>query len=94
MFRLAEAEDGAPEGWQAPVTGLDAAKGASHFTQGTICSRLTAERCVSISGRTLLRTSGGTKTEERLAEDAALLAAYCEHFGIVLSSSPADPAKR
>jgi arylamine N-acetyltransferase len=49
----------------------------SHITQGTICSRLTAERCVSISGPTLLRTSGGTKTEERLAEDAALLAAYC-----------------
>ena len=64
---------------------------ASHFTQGTICSRLTAEGRVSISGRTLLRTSGGARTEEPVADDAALLAAYREHFGIVLSKAPAVP---
>jgi N-hydroxyarylamine O-acetyltransferase len=64
---------------------------ASHFTQGTICSRLTADGRVSISGRTLLRTSSGARTEERLADDAALLAAYREHFGILLSRAPAVP---
>jgi N-hydroxyarylamine O-acetyltransferase len=64
---------------------------ASHFTQGTICSRLTADGRVSISGRMLLRTSGGARTEERLTDDAALLAAYREHFGIVLSRAPAVP---
>jgi N-hydroxyarylamine O-acetyltransferase len=67
---------------------------ASHFTQGTICSRLTADGRVSISGRTLLRTSGGARSEERLADDAALLAAYREHFGIVLSRAPAVPLKK
>jgi N-hydroxyarylamine O-acetyltransferase len=64
---------------------------SSHFTQGTICSRLTAEGRVSISGRTLLRTSGGARTEEPVADDAALLAAYREHFGIVLTKAPAVP---
>jgi N-hydroxyarylamine O-acetyltransferase len=64
---------------------------ASHFTQGTICSRLTDDGRVSISGRTLIRTSGGARTEERLPDDAALLAAYREYFGIVLSRAPSFP---
>jgi N-hydroxyarylamine O-acetyltransferase len=64
---------------------------SSHFTQGTICSRLTEDGRVSISGRTLIRTSGGARTEEQLADDAALLAAYREQFGIVLSQAPRIP---
>jgi N-hydroxyarylamine O-acetyltransferase len=60
----------------------------SHFTQSTICSRLTQDGRISISGRTLIRTSNGTRTEEKLAGDAALLAGYHEHFGIVLDSAP------
>jgi N-hydroxyarylamine O-acetyltransferase len=64
---------------------------ASHFTQGTICSRLTDDGRVSISGRTLIRTSAGARTEQQLADDAALLAAYREHFGIVLSKAPSFP---
>lgn len=64
---------------------------SSHFTQVTICSRLTDDGRVSISGRTLIRTSNGARTEERLADDAALLAAHREYFGIVLSRAPSFP---
>jgi N-hydroxyarylamine O-acetyltransferase len=64
----------------------------SHFTRGTICSRLTPGGRVSISGRTLIQTRGGTRTEQRLDTDDDLLAAYRNHFGIVLSRVPDDPA--
>jgi N-hydroxyarylamine O-acetyltransferase len=60
----------------------------SHFTRGTICSRLTGEGRISISGRTLIRTSGGTRTERELGTDAEILAAYRDHFGIVLDRVP------
>ncbi|HTX81442.1 MAG TPA: arylamine N-acetyltransferase [Streptosporangiaceae bacterium] len=63
----------------------------SHFTQSTICSRLTDDGRVSISGRTLIKTSGGARSEERLPDDAALLAAYREYFGVVLSKAPSFP---
>jgi N-hydroxyarylamine O-acetyltransferase len=64
---------------------------SSHFTQSTICSRLTDDGRVSISGRTLIRTTGGERAEERLADDAALLGAYREHFGIELARAPSFP---
>jgi N-hydroxyarylamine O-acetyltransferase len=64
---------------------------SSHFTQSTICSRLTDDGRVSISGRTLIKTSGGARSEERLPDDAALLAAYREYFAIVLSKAPSFP---
>jgi N-hydroxyarylamine O-acetyltransferase len=60
----------------------------SHFTQSVICSRLTKDGRISISGRTLIRTSGGTRTEEPLAGADAVLAAYRDHFGIVLDRVP------
>jgi N-hydroxyarylamine O-acetyltransferase len=60
----------------------------SHFTWSTICSRLTAEGRISLSGRTLIRTSGA-RTEQDLGPDGAVLAAYREHFGIVLDRVPA-----
>ena len=60
----------------------------SHFTQGTICSRLTDDGRISVSGRTLIRTSGGSRTEQQLPDDDALLAAYGDHFGIVLDRVP------
>ena len=64
----------------------------SHFTQSTICSRLTPDGRVSISGRMLiLTTRGGTRTEQQLDTDDALLAAYRDHFGIELSRLPDDP---
>ena len=64
----------------------------SHFTQSTICSRLTPGGRVSISGRTLIQTQDGTRTEQQLDTDDALLAAYRDHFGVVLSRVPDNPA--
>ena len=64
----------------------------SHFTRSTICSRLTPGGRVSISGRMLIQTQGGTRTEQQLDTDDALLAAYRDHFGIALSRVPDDPA--
>lgn len=61
---------------------------SSHFTQSTICSRLTDDGRVSISGRNLIRTSDGIRAEEEIPGDAALLAAYRDHFGIVLDQVP------
>jgi N-hydroxyarylamine O-acetyltransferase len=60
----------------------------SHFMQSTICSRLTEDGRVSISGRSLIRTRGGTRTEEQMPDDDAVLAAYREHFGIILDRVP------
>ena len=60
----------------------------SHFRISTICSRLTPDGRISISGRTLIRTSEGTRTEESLPTDSAVLAAYHEHFGISLGRVP------
>jgi N-hydroxyarylamine O-acetyltransferase len=60
----------------------------SHFTRGTICSRLTGDGRISISGHTLIRTSNGARAEEQLDGDGALLAAYRDHFGIVLNQVP------
>jgi arylamine N-acetyltransferase len=59
-----------------------------HFRTGTVCSRLTGEGRVTISGRTLIRTGAEGRTEEKLDDDAALLTAYREHFGIVLDRVP------
>jgi N-hydroxyarylamine O-acetyltransferase len=61
----------------------------SHFTLSTICSRLTEDGRISLSGRTLIRTSGGTRTEQELGSDGEVLAAYRDHFGIVLDRVPA-----
>jgi N-hydroxyarylamine O-acetyltransferase len=65
----------------------------SHFTQSVICSRLTEDGRISISGRKLIRTAAGQRTEEDLADDRAVLAAYRDHFGIDLSRVP-EPAAR
>jgi N-hydroxyarylamine O-acetyltransferase len=60
----------------------------SHFVQGTICSLLTEDGRISIADRTLIRTSGGTRTEEQLESDEDLLRAYSEYFGITLELVP------
>jgi N-hydroxyarylamine O-acetyltransferase len=60
----------------------------SHFTRSTICSRLDGDGRISISGRTLIETRDGTRTETPLASDDALLSAYREHFGITLDRVP------
>jgi len=66
---------------------------ASHFTRSTICSRLTGDGRISLSGRTLIRTSGGARTEQPLGGDTEVLAAYRDHFGIVLDRVPAVAAR-
>lgn len=63
----------------------------SHFRQNTICSRITADGRITLSGRTLIRTSGGARTEQQLRTDDAVLAAYRDHFGITLDQLPATP---
>jgi N-hydroxyarylamine O-acetyltransferase len=63
----------------------------SHFTQATICSRVTEDGKISVSGRTLIVTSAGSRTERPLASDGAVLAAYRDHFGIALDRVPAVP---
>lgn len=61
----------------------------SHFTQNTVCSRLTADGRITVSGRTLIKASGGERTEQHLQSDDAVLAAYRDHFGIILNQVPA-----
>ncbi|MEH1125238.1 arylamine N-acetyltransferase family protein [Micromonospora sp. CPCC 206061] len=63
----------------------------SNFTRNTICSRLDRGDRVTISGRTLIRTRDGARTEEPLSSDEAALAAYREHFGIHLDEVPKAP---
>jgi N-hydroxyarylamine O-acetyltransferase len=60
----------------------------SHFRLSTICSRLTEDGRESISGRTLIQTRAGTRTEQELSGDDAVLAAYRDHFGVVLDRVP------
>jgi N-hydroxyarylamine O-acetyltransferase len=60
----------------------------SHFRAGLICSLLTSDGRISLSGRTLITTSAGTKTATELTDDAAVLAAYRDHFGVALDRVP------
>ncbi|MGC0418961.1 arylamine N-acetyltransferase family protein [Embleya sp. AB8] len=64
---------------------------SSHFTRAPICSRPTADGRITISDRTLVRSTGPDRHEEPLTDDAALLSAYREHFGITLDRAPARP---
>ncbi|MCP3817666.1 arylamine N-acetyltransferase [Streptomyces sp. A3M-1-3] len=61
---------------------------ASHFTQSLVCSRLTDEGRITLSGRTLVTTVAGERTEEAVRGDAGVLAAYRDHFGITLDRVP------
>jgi len=60
----------------------------SHFTQGVICSLPTADGRVSLSGRTLIETADGVRSEQQLGADESVLAAYREYFGIELDRVP------
>ena len=60
----------------------------SNFRTSTICSLITADGRISISGRTVIRTVGGSRTEEYLTTDAEVLSAYRDHFGISLAKVP------
>jgi len=54
----------------------------SHFTRGRVCSRLTPEGRVTLSGSRLITTTGGDRVERELSGDAERDAALLEHFGI------------
>jgi arylamine N-acetyltransferase len=66
----------------------------SHFTQQTVCSLATATGRVTISGRTLITTVDGNRTERAISSDDELLDLYDRHFGIALDRVPeaAGPA--
>jgi N-hydroxyarylamine O-acetyltransferase len=65
----------------------------SHFTQSVVCSRLTEDGRISISGQRLIRTVAGQRIEEDLPGDQAVLAAYREHFGFDLVRVPQIAAR-
>lgn len=60
----------------------------STFTRSLTCSRATPTGRVTLSGTRLVRTEHGRRTEQELAGDAAVLAAYRTHFGIELDRVP------
>ena len=60
----------------------------SHFTQSLVCSRLTDTGRITLSDRLLVETEGDERHERELTSDAAVLAAYREHFGIALDRVP------
>jgi N-hydroxyarylamine O-acetyltransferase len=64
----------------------------SHFTQSLVCSLLTEDGRVTLSGATLINTVGSDRHERQLSGDAEILAAYETHFGIVLDRVPPLPA--
>lgn len=63
----------------------------SHFTRGRVCSRLTAEGRVTLSGARLIETRGGERVERELAGDEEREAALLEHFQISMRGRDANP---
>jgi N-hydroxyarylamine O-acetyltransferase len=71
-----------------PTCWWQATSPASHFTRKTVCTRLDGDGRITISGRTLIETRNGSRTEHELGTDEALLAAYRDRFGIILAVPP------
>ena len=63
----------------------------SHFTRGRVCSRLTPEGRVTLSGSRLITTRGGERVERELADEAECDAALLEHFRISMRGRGANP---
>ncbi|WP_371792200.1 arylamine N-acetyltransferase [Streptomyces sp. NBC_01471] len=61
---------------------------ASHFTRSLICSRLSDDGRITLSGRKLITTVRGERHEQDLPGDAAVLAAYRDHFGLEFDRVP------
>jgi len=61
----------------------------SHFTRNMVCSLAVPGGRITLSGRTLIETSGGARHERELTGDADVLAAYRERFGVTLDRVPA-----
>jgi N-hydroxyarylamine O-acetyltransferase len=60
----------------------------SHFTRSLTCSLLTGTGRITLSGRRLIRTEDGKRSEKVLGSDADVLDAYRRHFGIGLDRVP------
>jgi N-hydroxyarylamine O-acetyltransferase len=58
----------------------------SHFTRQRVCSRLTEDGRLTLSGLRLINTVGGERLERELADEEEYAAALNEHFGISLAS--------
>ncbi len=56
----------------------------SPFTRGRLCSRLTLEGRITLSGLKLIVTKNGQRTERDLAGEEEFQAALLEHFGLIL----------
>ncbi|HEX8146136.1 MAG TPA: arylamine N-acetyltransferase [Pyrinomonadaceae bacterium] len=63
----------------------------SHFTRGRVCSRLTPEGRVTLSGSRLITTRGGERVERELQGEAEYAAALLEHFGISMPGPGTNP---
>ena len=63
----------------------------SHFTRSLVCSLLTEHGRITLSDRTLIRTTGEQRDERTLTGDAEVLDAYRSYFGIVLDRVPPSP---
>jgi N-hydroxyarylamine O-acetyltransferase len=63
----------------------------SHFTRGRVCSRLTSDGRLTLSGARLIKTTGGEKVERELADEAEYTAALLEHFGISMRGRGLSP---
>ena len=61
----------------------------SHFTRSLVCSRLTDTGRITLSGRMLIETVNGEKSERALGpDDSVVLDAYREYFRINLEKVP------
>ncbi|UFQ13825.1 MULTISPECIES: arylamine N-acetyltransferase family protein [Streptomyces] len=60
----------------------------SHFTRSLVCSIVTDDGRVTLSGRTLTTTVDGERHITELATETEVLAAYERHFGIRLEREP------
>ncbi|GHJ42463.1 arylamine N-acetyltransferase [Streptomyces sp. TS71-3] len=60
----------------------------SHFTRSLVCSMLTRDGRITLSGRQLTRTADGQRGTVELTSEAEVLDAYRTHFGIVLDRAP------
>ncbi|MEU8518180.1 arylamine N-acetyltransferase [Streptomyces sp. NBC_01216] len=63
----------------------------SHFTRSLICSRLTGEGRVTLSGYKLVTTLGAERDERSLESDEEVRAVYRDLFGIELARLPEVP---
>ncbi|WP_394436161.1 arylamine N-acetyltransferase family protein [Streptomyces sp. SGAir0957] len=64
---------------------------ASHFTRSLVCSLLTQEGRITLSGHTLTTTVAAERTRTELPTDSAVRDVYDQYFGIALDRLPPEP---